>query len=555
MAKKKNPLKIIPLGGVNEIGKNMTVFEYGNEIMILDSGLAFPEDDLPGVDLVIQDITYLKENKEKIRGIVLTHGHEDHIGSLPYVLREITTKVYGTKLTIGLVKNKFKEHGISDTCLECISAGEKIKLGSVFEVEAIQGCHSIADSIGLAIRTPAGLVIHTGDFKVDYTPVDGAVIDLQRFAQLGRQGVLLLMADSTNAERPGYTMPEKSVGTTLLDLFGTAKGRIIIATFASNIHRLQQIFDTAKHYGRKVCVSGRSMENVTKVSMELGYLKVDTDQIIPIENVDRMKSEEVVIVTTGSQGEPMSALTRMANNEHRKLRVHEGDMIVISASPIPGNEKLISNVINKLYERGANVIYNDLVDIHVSGHACQEELKLMHTLVKPRFFIPVHGEYRHLKQHALIAESLGMNKKNIVIPNLGSVIELTRTKCVETGKVTAGRVFIDGLGVGDVGNIVLRDRRRLAQDGLMIVIVTVSKEGNKIIGEPDIVSRGFVYVKESSDLMDEAREVITAALDDCVLKQKMEWSDLKGKIREALAKYLYAQTGRKPMILPIIVEA
>lgn len=549
----KNVLKIIPLGGVNEIGKNMTVFEYGNDIIVVDCGVSFPEDDMLGVDLVIPDISYLVKNKDKIRGFILTHGHEDHIGALPYVLREINVPVYGTRLTLGLVDIKLKEHGIKNAAFQIVKANDILKLGA-FTVEFIKTSHSIADSVALAIHTPLGVVVHTSDFKIDYTPIDGQVIDLAKFALLGKKGVLALLADSTNVERPGYTMSEKTVGQTFESIFADAPGRIIVATFASNIHRIQQIINAAVKYGRKVCISGRSMANVIAVAMELGYLDVPKKTLIDVDKVDSYPSDKIVIITTGTQGEPMSALTRMAAAEHKKLEIIPGDMVIISATPIPGNEKLVYKVINQLFQRGANVIYESLADVHVSGHACQEELKLIHTLVKPKFFIPVHGEFRHLKQHAMLAESLGMPRENIFLVDIGNVIELTHNSCKVTGTVTAGRVLVDGLGVGDVGNIVLRDRKHLSQDGLIVVVVTISRETGGVIAGPDIISRGFVYVRESEELIEQARQVVKDTLDKCEQQNITDWATLKTNIKDELRNFLYEKTKRNPMILPIIME-
>lgn len=549
----KNALKIITLGGVYEIGKNMTAFEYGNDIIVIECGLSFPEDDMLGVDLVIPDTTYLERNKNKVRGIIVTHGHEDHIGALPYVLRDINVPVYGTKLTLGLVENKLKEHNIQNAKLNVIKPKSKIKLGC-FAVEFIKTTHSIADAVALAIYTPVGIIVHTGDFKVDYTPIDGQVIDLARFAQLGERGVLALFADSTNVERPGYTLSEKTVGTTFQNIFAAAESRIIVATFASNVHRVQQIIDAAVKNNRKVAISGRSMENVVNVALELGYLNIPKNTLIELHQIDNYPANEITVITTGTQGEPMSALSRMAAGNHRQLEIMQGDMVIISANPIPGNEQLISNVINNLFEKGAEVIYEALADVHVSGHACEEELKLIHTLVKPKYFMPVHGEYRHLKRHAMLAESLGMPKENIFIPELGSIIALTKDSCRFAGNVPSGRLLVDGLGVGDVGNIVLRDRKHLAQDGLMIVVVTISGETGELISGPDIISRGFVYVRESEELMEEARRMVKSILEDCEEKNITDWATLKASIKNGLRGLLYEKTKRNPMILPIIVE-
>ena len=531
----------------------MTVLEYGDEIIVIDCGMSFPEDDMLGIDLVIPDISYLVKNKDKIRGIFLTHGHEDHIGALPYVLKQIDVPIYGTKLTLGLVENKFKEHGITNARMQRVKPRDSIQLGH-FTVEFIKTSHSIADAVALAIYTPVGVIVHTGDFKIDYTPIDGQVIDLARFAKLGEKGVLALLADSTNVERPGYTMSERTVGATFEKIFGDAEGRIIVATFASNIHRIQQIFDAAYKFGRKVCVSGRSMLNVVTVAIDLGYLNVPKGTLVDVDQINDYPDDKVIIITTGSQGEPMSALARMASSEHRKLEIRPGDLVVISANPIPGNEKMVSKVINQLFQRGANVIYEALADIHVSGHACQEELKLIHTLVKPKFFIPVHGEYRHLKQHALLAESLGMPRENIFIADIGNVLELTPNSCRIAGTVTAGRVLVDGLGIGDVGNIVLRDRKHLSQDGLMVVVVTISRDNGVTIAGPDIISRGFVYVRESEDLMEEAKNVTKAILEQCEEKRITDWATIKAQIKDGLRNFLFEKTKRNPMILPIIME-
>lgn len=551
---KKEKLKIIPLGGLGEIGKNMTVIEYKNDIVVIDCGMMFPEEEMLGIDIVIPDITYLIKNKERFRAIVLTHGHEDHIGALPYVLKQVNVPVYGTRLTLGLVENKLKEHGLlKDVELKCVKPKDTIKLGDI-EVEFIKMNHSIADSVALAITTPAGTIVHTGDFKIDYTPIDGDVADLARFAELGRKGVLLLMADSTNVERPGYTMSEKTLAKTFQSIFVRAQGRIIVATFASNIHRVQQIFNAAANYNRKVAISGRSMANVMDVASELGYLNIPDGTFIDIDDIDKYPNNQVAIITTGSQGEPMSALVRMSNSEHKKVNIIPGDMVIISATPIPGNEKLVSKVINQLFKKGADVIYEDLADVHVSGHACQEELKLIHTLVKPEYFIPVHGEYRHLKQHAQLAQRLGMPEENIFILENGLVMEVSHKSARVAGSVTAGQVLVDGLGVGDVGNIVLRDRKHLSQDGILTVVVTISKETGGVIAGPDIISRGFVYVRESEDLMDEAKEIVKDALNKCEEKQITDWSTIKTNIKEVLRSFLYEKTKRKPMILPIIME-
>lgn len=554
MSKSKAKLKVIPLGGLNEIGKNMTAIEYKDTIVVIDSGLAFPDEEMLGIDLVIPDVTYLVKNKEKVKAILLTHGHEDHIGALPYVLPQINVPVYGTKLTLGLVENKLREFGLlSIVEMVTIKPKDTVKIGEL-EVEFIKTSHSIADSVAIAIHTPVGTVVHTGDFKVDYQPIDGDLIDLHRFAELGRQGVLVLMSDSTNVERPGYTMSESTVGTTFIELFRNASGRVILATFASNIHRIQQAINAAVMFNRKVAVVGRSMVNVIGVATELGYITVPDGVMIDVEHIDKYPNERVMILTTGSQGEPLSALARMSTSEHRKVSIIPGDRVVISATPIPGNEKLVSRVINQLFKKGADVIYESLADIHVSGHAYQEELKLLQALVKPKFFVPVHGEYRHLKQHAQLAEKMGVDRDNIFIADIGTVLEFTKDSGRANGTVVAGKVLVDGLGVGDVGNIVLRDRKHLSQDGLIVVVVTISKEKGQVVAGPDIISRGFVYVRESEDLMEEARGVIKDALAKCEEKQITEWGTIKSQVRDSLREFIYEKTKRNPMILPIIME-
>ena len=554
MKGEKAKVKIIPLGGLNEIGKNMTAIEYKNDIVIIDCGLKFPDEDMFGIDVVIPDITYLLKHKDKVSGIFLTHGHEDHIGALPYVLKQLNVPVYGTKLTLGIVQSKLKEHNLlSTTELITVKPRDVVRLNSV-SVEFIKTNHSIADSVAIAIHTPLGAVLHTGDFKVDYTPIDGEPMDFARFAELGKKGVLLMMADSTNVERPGYTMSEKIVGESLCRIFGKSKGRIIVATFASNIHRIQQIIDAAAMYGRKVAVSGRSMENIVQVAIELGYIKIEKENLVSIDQINKYNNDEIVIITTGSQGEPMSALARMATSEHRKVNIVSGDTIIISATPIPGNEKLVSRVIDQLFKKGAEVVYGSSEAVHVSGHACQEELKLMQTLVRPKYFIPVHGEYRHLKQHGELANSIGVPKSNILIPEIGDVIEVTRNSIKKSGTVISGQIFVDGLGVGDVGNIVIRDRKHLSQDGILTVVVTLSKENKAIIAGPDIISRGFVYVRESEKLMDEARDIVRDVFTKCEERKITDWSTLKSTVRDELRSFLYEKTKRKPMILPIIME-
>ena len=554
MKGEKAKVKIIPLGGLNEIGKNMTAIEYKNDIVIIDCGLKFPDEDMFGIDVVIPDITYLLKHKDKVSGIFLTHGHEDHIGALPYVLKQLNVPVYGTKLTLGIVQSKLKEHNLlSTTELITVKPRDVVRLNSV-SVEFIKTNHSIADSVAIAVHTPLGAVLHTGDFKVDYTPIDGEPMDFARFAELGKKGVLLMMADSTNVERPGYTMSEKIVGESLCRIFGKSKGRIIVATFASNIHRIQQIIDAAARYGRKVAVSGRSMENIVQVAIELGYIKIEKENLVSIDQINKYNNDQIVIITTGSQGEPMSALARMATSEHRKVNIVPGDTIIISATPIPGNEKLVSRVVDQLFKKGAEVVYGSSEAVHVSGHACQEELKLMQTLVKPKYFIPVHGEYRHLKQHGELANSIGVPKSNILIPEIGDVIEVTRNSIKKSGTVISGQIFVDGLGVGDVGNIVIRDRKHLSQDGILTVVVTLSKENKAIIAGPDIISRGFVYVRESEKLMDEARDIVRDVFAKCEEQKITDWSTLKSTVRDELRSFLYEKTKRKPMILPIIME-
>ncbi len=553
-AASESPLKIIPLGGLNEIGKNMTVFQYEEDIFIIDCGMAFPEEELLGIDVVIPDITYLKKNLSKIKGIILTHGHEDHIGALPYVLSDVNVPVYGTRLTLGLVENKLKEHKLNNVKLVTIAPGQIIKLG-VFEIEAIRVCHSIADAVAYAISTPYGKIIHTGDFKIDFTPIDGQKMDLSRFARLGDEGVLALLADSTNVVREGYTMSESTVGETFENIFKHATARIIVASFASNVHRLQQIINAAYLNNRRVAFSGRSMVNVSNVALELGYLKLpDEDILIDIKDIDRYPENEIVVITTGSQGEPMSALARMANSEHRNMEITPGDLVILSSSPIPGNEKSVIKIINKLTKKGAHMIYESLADVHVSGHAKQEELKLMHSLIKPKYFLPVHGEYVHLDRHKRLAEELGMNSNNIFILSNGGVLEFN-SKSAKVGKsVPAGRVFIDGLGVGDVGNIVLRDRKHLSEDGLIIIVVALSSVTGEVVNGPDLISRGFVYVRESESLMDGARNIVETELNKCLGNNIKDWASLKSSVKDALSQYIYQSTKRSPMILPIFME-
>lgn len=554
MRKEKDKIKIIPLGGIDEIGKNMTVIEYKDEIVVIDCGLKFPDDEMFGIDVVIPDITYLIKNKDKIKGFFITHGHEDHIGALPYILKQINVPVHATKLTLGLIKIKLKEHNLLDVVeLVTVKPTDVIKFQRL-SVEFIKVNHSIADATAIAIHTPLGAIVHTGDFKVDFTPVDGEVIDLQRFSELGRKGVLALMADSTNVERKGYTLSESTVGESFRKLFQGVEGRIIVATFASNIHRLQQIMEAGIAHGRKIAVSGRSMENIIPVASELGYLHVDESSMITVDQINKYPENQVLIITTGSQGEPMAALSRMAAGLHRKVQIKTGDTVVFSSSPIPGNEKSVFNTINQLYKLGANVIYESLAEVHVSGHACQEEIKLIHTLVRPKHFIPVHGESRHLREHADLAFNLGQDRNSIVIPENGDVIEVARDGIRKNGTVASGHVFIDGLGVGDVGKIVLRDRKLLSEDGIITVVVTMEKESGMVVSGPDIISRGFVYVKEAEVLMENARLVVREVLDECEEKRISDWNVLKTMIKDSLKSYLYSKTMRKPMILPIIME-
>ena len=545
-------LKIIPLGGLEQIGMNITAFEYEDSIIVVDCGLAFPEDDMLGIDLVIPDITYLKNNADRVKGFVITHGHEDHIGALPYVLKQLNVPVYGTKLTIGLIDNKLEEHNLTRSVKrKVIRHGQSINLGA-FRIEFIKTNHSIADASALAIFSPAGIVIHTGDFKVDYTPVFGDAIDLQRFGELGKKGVLALMCDSTNAERPGFTMSERTVGKTFDNIFAEHKNtRIIIATFASNVDRVQQIINSAYKYGRKVVIEGRSMVNVITTAAELGYLDIPENTLIDIETMKNYPDEQMVLVTTGSQGESMAALSRMAANMHRKVQVKSGDTVILSSNPIPGNEKAVSKIINELTMMGANVIFQD---VHVSGHACQEEIKLIYSLVHPKYAIPVHGEYRHMKAQADIAAALGIPKDNIFILHSGDVLELDEKKAEISGHVPCGSILVDGLGVGDVGNIVLRDRQHLAEDGILIVVLTLERFSNQLLSGPDIVSRGFVYVRESEGLMEEARHVVEDAIADCMDKHVSDWGKIKNVIKDALSDFLWKRTKRSPMILPIIME-
>lgn len=553
--RKSAPLRIIPLGGLDEIGKNLYLYECSNDMFIVDCGLAFPDDDMLGVDLVIPDFTYIIKNKDKLRGVVLTHGHEDHIGSLAYLLKKVNVPVYGTRLTLGLVEGKLKEHGILAQCtLNVVKPRQTVKLGCM-AVEFIRVNHSIPDSCGFAIYTPAGIIVHTGDFKVDYTPIEGGIIDLARFGELGNRGVLALLSESTNAERPGFTNSERRVGATFRNFFAQAEGkRIIVATFSSNIHRIQQIIDNAEITGRKVAVSGRSMLNVLSTAIELNYVRVPKGILVDIENIRKIPPEQLVIITTGSQGEPMSALSRMATNEHRQVTITPQDLIIISANPIPGNEKLVGHVVNELMKAGATVIYEAMYDVHVSGHACQEELKMMISLTRPKYFIPIHGEYKHMYKHAELAKQLHIPEENIFIAGNGSVIETDGIDMRITGQVPAGRVLIDGLGVGDVGSVVLRDRKHLGQDGLIILVTAIEVSTGKVVSGPDIVSRGFVYVRESEELMDEAKEKAKAVLNKHLTPNMREWSGLKNELKDVLGSFIFSKTGRGPMILPIIME-
>ena len=554
---KQNKLAIIPLGGLGEVGKNMTVIRYGDDIVVLDCGLAFPDDDMLGIDLVIPDITYLLENRDKIRAVVITHGHEDHIGSLSYLLKQINVPVYGTRLAMGLAEGRLKENNVTNYTLIPVKPGDEISFGSI-KVGFIRVSHSIPDVVGTYYKTPVGTIVHTGDFKIDYTPADGKVMDIHKFAELGTEGVLVLMSDSTNAERPGFTKSERTVGFALDEAFRCAKDRILLATFASNVLRVQQAINSACKYGRKVAIIGRSMINVVNIATELGYLTVPEGVLIDIDDIKRYPGNQILILTTGSQGEPMSALTRMAMSDHRKVEIYPTDTVIISATPIPGNEKSVSKTIDALLSLGAHVIHGSSAGIHVSGHASQEELKLMLTLVKPKYLIPVHGEYRMLMSHGILAEELGMPKENIFIGMNGQVFEFSKgpggLDGKLAGKVTAGKVFVDGLGVGDVGNIVLRDRSQLSQDGVLVVVVTMDKERGCAVAGPDLVSRGFVYIRESGPLMIEAKQKVRQALANCEASKVTEWATIKNTIRDVLGKYLYEKTGRRPVILPIIME-
>ncbi len=549
------PIKVSFLGGLNEVGKNMTLFEYGEDMFLVDCGLAFPDQDMLGVDLVLPDFTYVERNADRIRGIVITHGHEDHIGGLPYLLKVLNVPVYGTKLTIGLIQGKLREHGLLNSAsLNVIKPGDVITLGG-FTVEAIHVNHSIPDALGLAIRCEGGTIVHTGDFKIDTTPIDGGMMDLGRLAEIGQEGVLCLMSDSTNAERPGFTESERKVGESFETLFRKAgNNRIIVATFSSNIHRVQQIMNVAASLGRKVALVGRSLENVVSISAELGYLNIPEGIVIDINMINRYPADKLVIITTGSQGEPMSALTRMAFSDHRKVEIHPNDYVIISATPIPGNEKTVSRVVNELMKLGADVVYEKMYEVHVSGHACQEELKMIMGIVKPKYFIPVHGELKHLRKHAGLALSMGIPKENILIADNGRVAEISKKALRCTSTVPAGRVFVDGYGVGDVGSVVLRDRKHLAQDGLVIVAVCIDRESGMIVSGPDVVTRGFVYVKESEELINAAREVAVEAIEAQTDGGYFDWNSIKASLRDEISHLMYERTKRSPMILPVIME-
>lgn len=547
-------LKIISLGGLNEIGKNLTVFEYGDDIIVVDCGLGFPDEEMYGVDVVIPDITYLVQNKHRIRAIILTHGHEDHIGGLPFVMQELDAPLYATRLTAGLIEIKLEERGLLEkTKIITVEAGETFRAGC-FEIETIHVNHSIADAVALAIKTPIGTVIHTGDFKIDVTPIQGGMIDLTRFGELGKKGVLMLLSDSTNVEKPGHSESESKVGARFDQLFKDCSKRIIVTTFASNVHRIQQVINSAARYGRKVAITGRSMENIMRVSEELGYLTVPKDTFVDINQINSLPKSKVVVITTGSQGESMSALYRMAFSGHRQVEIDAGDRVIISASAIPGNERTISKVINELFMKGAEVIYDRLEELHVSGHACKEELKMMLALTQPRFFMPLHGEQRHLYTHAALAKQMGVEPNNVVIGDIGRIVEVTKKSIKLAGTVPAGKVLVDGTGVGDVGSIVLRDRRHLAQDGMLVVVMTLSAEDASLISGPDIITRGFVYVKESDSLLDELRRVTLETLESCEHQNITDWATIKAKVKANLSGYLYKQTKRSPMILPVIME-
>ncbi len=552
MAKTAKKLKIIPLGGVGEIGKNMTVIEYGGDIIVVDCGMSFPDEEMPGIDVVIPDMTYLEKNAANVRGILITHGHEDHIGAVPYALQKLNVPVYATKLTIALIEQKLTEIKVDHADLNCVSPGDTIRLGC-FSVEFIKTSHSIAGACALAINTPIGTLIHTGDFKVDYTPIDGEPIDIARLAYYGSRGVLALMSDSTNVENEGHTPSERGIGKTFEHCFDKAKGRVIVATFASNIYRIQQIADVAISFGRVVCFQGRSMVKIAEIAKELGYLQLPDESVVEVGQLKKYRDDQICVITTGSQGEPMSGLFRMANSSH-KVNVGKGDMVIISASSIPGNEKSVGRVINQLYQHGAKVIYERMADVHVSGHACKEELKLMLTLTKPKFFIPVHGEARHLYQHKELAEELGIPEEDIFVTEIGDVVELTRNKGRIAGSVTAGSVMVDGSGVGDIGNVVLRDRKLLSEDGIFTVVITLNKQTGALLAQPEILSRGFVYEKNSEELLKETRELVKAKAAQFEKNHRSSWSSIKNDIRNSIKNYLYERTKRRPMVMPIIIE-
>lgn len=552
MAKTAKKLKIIPLGGVGEIGKNMTVIEYGSDIIIVDCGMSFPDEEMPGIDVVIPDMTYIEKNAANVRGILITHGHEDHIGAVPYALQKLNVPVYATKLTIALIEQKLTEIKVDHADLNCVSPGDTIRLGC-FSVEFIKTSHSIAGACALAINTPIGTLIHTGDFKVDYTPIDGEPIDIARLAYYGSRGVLALMSDSTNVENEGHTPSERGIGKTFEHCFDKAKGRVIVATFASNIYRIQQIADVAISFGRVVCFQGRSMVKIAEIAKELGYLQLPDESVVEVGQLKKYRDDQICVITTGSQGEPMSGLFRMANSSH-KVNVGKGDMVIISASSIPGNEKSVGRVINQLYQHGAKVIYERMADVHVSGHACKEELKLMLTLTKPKFFIPVHGEARHLYQHKELAEELGIPEEDIFVTEIGDVVELTRNKGRIAGNVTAGSVMVDGSGVGDIGNVVLRDRKLLSEDGIFTVVITLNKQTGALLAQPEILSRGFVYEKNSEELLKETRELVKAKAAQFEKNHRSSWSSIKNDIRNSIKNYLYERTKRRPMVMPIIIE-
>lgn len=550
----KEKIRVIPLGGLGEIGKNITAIEYGDEIIVVDCGISFPDEEMYGVDLVIPDINYLIDKKENIKGLFLTHGHEDHIGATPYILQQLNMPVYGTKLTLGLVENKLREHNmLSDCILVPVDAGEDVILDKI-RVEFIRVTHSIADSCALAIHTPLGIILHTGDFKIDYTPIDGLVMDLNRIGELGEEGVLLLLADSTNVERSGHSISEKTIGETLFRIFSNAKGRVIVATFASNIHRMQQIVNASLKYNRKISFSGRSMENISKVAMDLGYLHIPEESIVDIDDISKYSDENITIITTGSQGEPMAGLSRIAYGSHRKITINPNDLFIISASPIPGNDKMISKVINQLFRKGVYVIYEDLEEVHVSGHAYQEELKLVHTLAKPKYFMPVHGEYRHLKHHSDLAIRLGKDPKDVFTLETGQVLEVSNEGVDTSKRVRTGVIYVDGIGVGDVGNIVLRDRRYLAKDGMVTIVIAIERETYSIVAGPDIITRGFVYAREAEELINDIKEISREEVEACLNNNVVEWHILKTSVKKSVEQLLYDRTKRRPIIFPIIMD-